>query len=92
MAASITLHIDEKLNEEVNAVAETTQRPESDLAVEALQAFVESNAWLVDELEQAVRQAEEVGTVADEEVEAWMLSWGTDHELPMPKPRLSIAP
>ena len=32
-------------------------------------------------------EAERVGTIPFEEVEAWVRSWGTPNELPQPEPR-----
>ena len=40
-----------------------------------------------DELREDIRRADEEGTfVSAEKVHAWMRSWGTDNELPRPKP------
>lgn len=88
MAASITLQVDEKLKQELDSIAKATERSTAIVVNEALKAFVDARSWQVAKLKAAIREADEVGTVPDEEVEAWMLSWGTENELPMPKPRL----
>lgn len=38
-------------------------------------------------LDEAEAEAERVGTIPFEEVEAWIRSWGTPNELPPPEPR-----
>jgi predicted transcriptional regulator len=38
-------------------------------------------------LDEAEAEAERVGTIPFEEVEAWVRSWGTPNELPPPEPR-----
>jgi hypothetical protein len=38
-------------------------------------------------LDEAEAEAERVGTIPFEEVEAWVRSWGTPNELPQPEPR-----
>lgn len=44
-------------------------------------------AWEAERIAEARASATRLGTVPFEEVEAWVESWGTDHELPKPKPR-----
>jgi predicted transcriptional regulator len=84
MAASITLQVDEKLKQELDSIAKTTERSTDVVVAEALNAYVDLHERQVAHIRRAMREAREAGTVPDEEVEAWMLSWGTDNELPMP--------
>jgi len=49
---------------------------------------VELNAWQVAHIKRAFEEDEPGGPgVPHHEVVAWMESWGTDHELPMPVPK-----
>jgi predicted transcriptional regulator len=89
MPASITLQIDENLRDRLESLAEDSRKPSGVLAEEALRSYVDTRSWEIAKLKRAIREADELGTVPDEEVEAWMLSWGTEHELPMPTPRRS---
>jgi len=91
MATSITLQVDEKLKQELDSIARTTEKSTSAVVNEALTAYVDARSRQIGMLKASIREAEEVGTVPDEEVEAWMLSWGTENELPMPTPRLEKA-
>jgi predicted transcriptional regulator len=87
MPASITLQIDENLKDRLNSLAEDANTSSAILAEEALRSYVDLRSGEIARLKMAIQEADEVGTVPDEEVEAWMLSWGTEHELPMPTPR-----
>jgi RHH-type rel operon transcriptional repressor/antitoxin RelB len=89
MAASVAIHIDPELNAELDSLAETTQRSKTSLANEALHSFIVTNAAYAAEIHASMKEADEVGTVPHGEVDAWMASWGTVDELPMPtvKPR-----
>ncbi len=40
---------------------------------------------LLAEIRQADRQVESGHYIKHEDMKAWLLSWGTDHELPVPK-------
>ena len=60
------------------------------LASEAIEAYVDVNVWQVAHIKEA-REEDESGAsgVPQEEVVAWMESWGTGHELLAPKPKRS---
>ena len=72
----------------LQALARSTRRSEAYLAKEAIEAFVEVNAWQVEEIKRGLEEAKS-GTpgVSHERVEAWVRSWGTSKELKRPKPR-----
>jgi predicted transcriptional regulator len=91
MAASITLQMDEKLKQELDSIAKTTERSTAVVVNDALKAYVDLHSWQVAQIEKGMRSAREIGTVPDEEVEAWMLSWGTENELPMPTVKRGFA-
>ena len=44
-------------------------------------------AWEAERIAESLASVEREGTIPFEEVEAWIESWGTPNELPMPKPR-----
>ncbi len=58
------------------------------LTSEAIEAYVELNSWQVAHIKRALVEDESgVPGVPHEEVVSWMESWGTDRELPPPKPK-----
>ena len=83
----ISARIPEKLGEELEALAAATNRSKAYILTQALEELVERNHKLNRAIEQAVKDADESGAyVSHDKMEAWMLSLGTDHELPPPEP------
>ena len=87
MTTTMTIRLEDKLNERLSKLANATDRSKAYLATQALKLFLENNEWQVVEIEQALSQADKAGSdeFADNEtVMAWMESWGSDEELPAP--------
>ncbi|CAN5244039.1 hypothetical protein BH10PSE7_BH10PSE7_42830 [soil metagenome] len=83
----ISASIPEKLGEEIDALAEATQRPKDVLLTEALEDYVWRQSWLRTRIDEAVRDADESGEyISHGKMEAWMLSLGSRDELPPPEP------
>ncbi len=76
------------LKKKLQALAKTTKRSEAFLAREAIETFVEHNAWQVATIR---RRLDETlagqPSVPHEEVVRWLDSKWTERPLPMPKPR-----
>jgi predicted transcriptional regulator len=85
MSTTLTLRIDETLKSKLESLAEATQRSKSFLAAEALERYVAEESWQVSEIKEGMRQAAEGLVIAGEDMDKWLASWGTDHELPPPK-------
>lgn len=84
----ISARIPEKLNNDLEALAETTRRSKAFLLTEALADYVDRKARLYREIDEAVKEADENGEyVSEKDMEAWLLSWGTGSELPLPRLR-----
>lgn len=84
----ISARIPEKLGEELEALAATTRRSKGYLVTEALQDYVERNAWLVREIDAAVKEADESDEyVSEEDMSAWLKTWGKPGEHPLPRLR-----
>jgi predicted transcriptional regulator len=85
---SVTAHISPALKRKLAALAKGTGRSEPDLVAEAIANYIEVNDWQVRVIKERVQEAlaREPG-VPHDDVEKWLDSKGTDHELPMPKPR-----
>jgi predicted transcriptional regulator len=89
-SAMMTVRLTPEVSEKLEALAHDTKRSKSYLASEAIASYVDRNAWQVDEIKKGLDEARS-GTsgVPHEEVEKWVRSWGTDHELPRPTTRKS---
>jgi predicted transcriptional regulator len=92
MAKSITmtLRLKPEVSEKLEALARDMKRSNAYLASEAIAAYVDLKAWQVAHIKGALEEDEsDVPGVPDDEVIAWIESWGTDHELPRPTPKKS---
>jgi predicted transcriptional regulator len=86
----MTVRLSPEVRNKLDALARDTKRSKSYLAGEAIESYVNLNAWQVAHIKAALAEDEQ-GTsgVPHEEVMRWMESWGTDHELPRPEPKKS---
>jgi len=83
----VMTRVSPELKERLQALAKDTNRSESYLAAEAIAEYVEMNAWQVKEIRRRLDEAKAGAPgVAHEEVDAWVRSWGSENELPKPKP------
>jgi RHH-type rel operon transcriptional repressor/antitoxin RelB len=86
-----SFRISNELKEKLDSLAQATQRSKSFLAAEAIQRYVEEEAWQVAHIQQGIEQADAGKVVAGEDVDRWLASWGTPAELPRPKSRRRTA-
>jgi predicted transcriptional regulator len=77
-----------ELNQKLATLARERKRSKSDLASEAIAAFIDVDAWQVAHIKESLDEARS-GTpgVLHEDVVRWVESWDTERELPRPKPR-----
>jgi RHH-type transcriptional regulator, rel operon repressor / antitoxin RelB len=85
MSTTLTLRIDETLKNKLESLAEATQRSKSFLAAAALERYITEESWQVAEIKEGMRQAAAGLVISGEDMDKWLASWGTDHELPPPK-------
>jgi predicted transcriptional regulator len=89
-SGAITVRLRPEVREKLDALAREEKRSLSQVAAEAIEAYVDLDAWQVAHIKAALAEDERDGVgVPHEEVVRWMESWGTDHELPPPLPRKS---
>jgi predicted transcriptional regulator len=87
-SAEMTVHLSPELDEKLVAVARERKRSKSDLASEAIAAFVNVDAWQVAHIKESLDEARSGAPgVLHDDVVRWVESWGTGQELPRPKPR-----
>lgn len=84
----VTTRVTRTTKTRLASLAKNMRRSESFVAAEAIEHYIEVNAWQVALIK---RRLDEVragsAMVPHEEVERWLDSLGTDHELPMPGPK-----
>ena len=85
---TLTVRLDAKLKNQLEALAQSTQRSKSWLAAEAIAAYLDQESWQIQAIETAVQQADDPQTewIAHEEVSAWLSTWGTESETSAPCP------
>jgi predicted transcriptional regulator len=75
MSTTMTIRLEDEVNDRLDRLAESTQRSKSILAAEAIREFVENNEWQVAEIRAALKEAE-VGDFAPErDVETLTKKW-----------------
>ena len=83
---TMTVRITRDLSKKLDALARDTKRSKAFLASEGIASYVARNAWQVSRIQAALTEAESGAPgIPHEEMERWMASWGTDHELPAPE-------
>lgn len=77
MAASsvVTVRLDPTLKEKLDTLAKSTRRTRSFLAAEAIQAYVDLNAWQIAEIEQGLQEADAGDFMSDEELSNAVERW-----------------
>lgn len=84
---TMTIRLTPELSERLGALARDTNRSKSYLASEAIESYVNVNAWQIAHIKEALAEDERGGAgVPHEEVTRWMESWGTGEELRPPRP------
>ena len=73
---SMSMRLPTELSNRLGALAEATGRTKSFLAVQAIQDFVEREAWQVAEIKRALEEADAGDFATDEEVATLDAKWG----------------
>ena len=77
----MTVRVSCDAREQLDALAESTRRTRSYIAAEAIKQYLERNSWQVAQVQQAIAKADAgLRGVPHDEVDAWVRSWGTEHE------------
>jgi RHH-type transcriptional regulator, rel operon repressor / antitoxin RelB len=63
----LTLRVSNKTKTKLNKLAEATQRSKSYLAAEAIERYLEVEAWQIKEIKQAIKEANIGDFVSDDE-------------------------
>jgi predicted transcriptional regulator len=82
---SITVRLPLKVKRRLDKLARSTARSRSVLAANAISDYVHSQEWQLQRIREGIADAKAGRVIPHEKVDAWLKSWGTDHELPPPK-------
>ena len=75
MSTTVTLRLDDEVKNKLEKLAESTHRSRSFLAAEAIKAYVDSNEWQINEIHQAIKEADAGDFASQEEVNAVVNKW-----------------
>ncbi len=81
---TLTIRLPTKLKRRLDKLAKASKRSRSGLAADAVERYLAEQERQSALIEQAELEIDAGHFMPHEEVKRWMLSWGTDHELPPP--------
>lgn len=67
-----------------------SRRSTNYIAQEAIKRYLDAKEYKRECIREAVAEADKDVFVSEEAMDAWMKSWDTEHELPMPKPDIFL--
>ena len=83
--APVSVRLEVALNDQVTAIAAALDRPKSWVIEQAVRDFVAVQEWQLAAIDEGIKAAGEGRVAAHADVAAWVQSWGSPDELPMPK-------
>jgi predicted transcriptional regulator len=75
MNTTLSLRVPQSVIEQLGLLAQATGKSRNFLAVQAMQDFIEREAWQVREIQEAIKEADAGDFAADEEVRAIKAKW-----------------
>ena len=89
-ADTFSVRLPEETKHQVDEIARRLRRSRSFIVKEAIEQYVRDQNRYLGELDAALASVATEGGHSADSVFGWMRSWGTDSELPAPKP--DVAP
>jgi len=74
----MTIRLDDELKEQLERLAAATRRSKSFIATEAIREFIELNEWQVNEIQQALEEADASDFASESEIKQTFAKWGVD--------------
>lgn len=85
-STTITGKVSQQVKERLKAICEERQRDEAEVVASFVEASIEAYERKASIVKARLAKADAGGPfVADDDMDAWLLSWGTDNELPEPE-------
>ena len=84
-SATLSIRLKPEVKKRLARLAKASGRSSNFLISDAVESYVADQERLLAEIRQGDRQSKAGHYVQHEDMKAWLLSWGTDHELPPPK-------
>jgi predicted transcriptional regulator len=84
-SATLSIRLKPEIKRRLAKLAKASGRSSNFLISDALESYVADQERMLAEIRHADRQVKSGHYVRHEDMKAWLLSWGTDRELPPPK-------
>jgi predicted transcriptional regulator len=84
-SATFSIRLKPEIKRQLARFAKASGRSSNFLIADAVESYVADQERMLAEVRQADRQVKSGHYIKHEDMKAWLLSWGTDHELPPPK-------
>lgn len=89
---SLSLRLKPDVQARLQAEAEASEQKMAEIAVTAIETYLEGQAEKRLQLEQAIVSADEGTFISSEKMADWIASWGAENELPEPEPDIFLKP
>ena len=83
--APVSIRLEADHSDKVAHIAEALDRPKSWVIEQAVRDFVAVQEWQLAAIDEGIKEADAGKLIPHEDVVAWVRSWGSLDELPMPK-------
>ena len=83
-SATLSIRLKPETKKRLARLAKASGRSSNFLIADAVEIYVCDQERMLAEVRQANRQVKSGHYVKNEDMKAWLLSWGTEHELPVP--------
>jgi len=84
-SATPSIRLKPETKKRLARLAKASGRSSNFLVADAVEVYVSDQDRMLAEVRQADRQVTSGHYIKNEDMKAWLLSWGTEHELSVPK-------
>ncbi|HXN93075.1 MAG TPA: CopG family ribbon-helix-helix protein [Candidatus Acidoferrales bacterium] len=84
-STTLSIRLKPEIKRRLARLAEVSGRSSNFLISDAVESYVTDQERMLAEVRQADRQVKSGHYISHEDMKAWLLSWGTDRELPPPR-------
>src|SRR5260221_14183066 len=84
-SSTLSIRLKADTRKRLARLARTSGRSSNFLIADAVESYVSDQERMLAEVRQADRQVQSGHYIRHKDMKSWLLSWGTDHELPLPK-------
>lgn len=87
--STFSVRLSDDLKNDVDKYAALTKRSRSYIVQEAIAAYMKDRLAYLDDLNEAIADAQSGYAHSSEQIFAWMDTWGTENETPLPEPDIT---